>query len=91
MPPPTRQNGGAAHPAVLNASRHQATGQRDRSAGDRQDEADDFAVPCPVSYGVDRLDTDQWLDQDGAVYSGRGPYERRLTRRLRRALRRWVR
>lgn len=45
----------------------------------------------PLPYGVDHLDTDLWVDRDGRVYSGPGPYVNRPLRRLRRALSRWSR
>lgn len=58
----------------------------EHSAADRSD-----AVPPPFPYGVDYPDTDQWLDQTGAVHRGDGPYVHRPLRRLRRALGRWLR
>jgi len=43
------------------------------------------------TYGVDHPDADLWLDRDGKVYCGDGPFLNRPLRRLRRALRRWLR
>lgn len=34
-----------------------------------------------------RLRDDAWIDRDGTIHTGAGPYEQRWTRRLRRALR----
>jgi len=46
-------------------------------------------VQLPLNYGRDWLDADQWVDRDGTVYSGDGPFLNRPLRRLRRALRGW--
>jgi len=43
------------------------------------------------TYGVDHPDADLWLDRDGKVYRGDGPFLNRPLRRLRRALRWWLR
>jgi len=45
----------------------------------------------PLRYGCDYPDTDLWADRDGRVYCGDGPYLNRPSRRLRRAVRRWLR
>ena len=45
----------------------------------------------PLPYGVDHPDADMWLDRTGRVYRGDGPFLNRPLRRLRRALRRWLR
>ncbi len=95
MSPSRRGSGPAparAEPAPQITSRHQEVGiETETSGGDRQGEADDFAIPPPIPYGRDYLDTDLWLDRDGTVYTGAGPYQHRPLRRLRRALRWWVR
>ena len=44
-----------------------------------------------VPFGRDYPDSDLWLDRTGRVHSGDGPYLHRPLRRLRRALRRWLR
>lgn len=45
----------------------------------------------PFAYGVDHPDTDLWADRDGRLFHGDGPYLNRPLRRLRRALRLWLR
>ena len=48
--------------------------------------------PSAETSGRGQLDDpDLWLDRDGRVHRGDGPYLNRPLRRLRRALRRWLR
>ena len=81
MSPPTRRSGAPPQrPASEMISHRQATDHGESTAADRD-------VPLP--YGRNFLDTDLWLDRDGQVHSGAGPYFNRPLRRLRRAVRRW--
>ena len=45
----------------------------------------------PFPYGIDHPGSDAWVDRDGRVYRGDGPFLDRPSRRLRRALSRWFR
>ena len=45
----------------------------------------------PFPYGRVQPDADLWVDRDGNVYRGDGPYRNRPLRRLRRAVSRWLR
>lgn len=45
------------------------------------------SVEVPLPYGHDHPGDDAWLDRDGAVHYGDGPYVHRPLRRLRRRLR----
>jgi len=49
-------------------------------------------LPGPAfTYGFEAIDADLWLDRNGRVHRGDGPYLHRPWRRLRRALRWWLR
>lgn len=92
MNSPTQGSGPAparAEPAPETTSRLHAAEYPEPTAGHCQDAAEDGEVPPPFPYGRDWPDTDQWLDRDGTVFTGEGPYLNRPLRRLRRALRRW--
>ena len=67
-------------------SHQQATDHGESTAPHRQGTA-----PVPFVYGVDHPDTDLWVDRNGRVHCGDGPYLNRPLRRLRRAVRRWRR
>jgi len=43
----------------------------------------------PFTCGAEAIDADLWLDRDGRVHRGDGPYLNRPLRRLRRAIRQW--
>ena len=45
----------------------------------------------PLRYGRDYPGSDAWADRDGRLFHGDGPYLHRPLRRLRRALRWWLR
>ena len=80
---PTQRSGAPPQrPAPEMISHRQATDRDESTAADR-------TVPLP--YGRNFLDTDLWLDRNGQVHSGAGPYLNRPLRRLRRAVGRWLR
>jgi len=95
--PPARGSGPAlttrANPLPTSTSRHQSADEDHGTAEHRQG----ITVPVaelpgvPFPYGRDFPDSDAWADRDGRVYCGDGPYLNRPSRRLRRALRRWLR
>ena len=96
MSPPTQRSGPAptrAEPAPKIASHHHEVGiETEPSGSRRQGTASVAALPIvPFVYGVDHPDSDAWVDRDGRVHRGDGPYLHRPLRRLRRAVRRWLR
>lgn len=83
MSPPTQRSGAPPQrPAPEMISHRQATDHGESTAADR-------TVPLP--YGRDFPGSDAWADRDGRVFRGDGPYLNRPLRRLRRALRWWLR
>ena len=97
MSPPTQRSGAPPpreRPAPESSSRRQATGHPEATSPGRLDDPEllvGVLVQLPLNYGRDWLDADQWVDRDGRVYSGDGPFLNRPLRRLRRALRGWLR
>lgn len=58
--------------------------EQDRGRSEDEDTTDEsreyldpFAVPLPFEYGRDWPDTDAWVDRDGQVHTGDGPYASR--------------
>ena len=97
MSPPTQQRSGPAptraEPAPKIASHHHEVGIETETSGSRgRCTASVAELPdVPFPYGRDYPDTDLWVDRDGRVYRGDGPFLNRPLRRLRRALRWWLR
>jgi len=91
MSPPTRRSGTPPQrPAPEKISHREATDRDETTAADRQVPASVSEPPdVPLPYGTDHPDTDLWVDRDGRVYCGDGPYLHRPLRRLRRAIRQW--
>jgi len=71
-------------------SHRQATDHGESTAPHRLGTAPVAELPA-VPYGRDYPDTDLWVDRNGRVHRGDGPYLHRPWRRLRRALRWWLR
>jgi len=94
MSPPTQRSGPAptrAEPAPEITSHHHEVGIGiEPNASRRQGTVPVAELPA-VPYGRDYPDTDLWVDRDGRVYRGDGPFLNRPLRRFRRALRRWRR
>ena len=92
MSPTQRRSGSAptrAEPAPEITSHRQEVGiESETSAFRRQGTAPVAELPG-VPYGRDYADSDLWLDRNGRVHGGDGPYLNRPSRRLRRAVRRW--
>jgi len=95
--PPTQRRSGSAptrvEPAPEITSHRQEVGIETETSGSRgQCTASVAELPdVPFPYGRDFPDSDAWADRDGRVYCGDGPYLNRPSRRLRRAVRRWLR
>ena len=87
-PAPTR-----AEPAPKITSHHHEVGIETETSGSRrQGTASVAELPdVPFPYGTDYPGSDAWVDRDGRVYRGDGPFLNRPLRRFRRALRRWRR
>jgi len=90
MSPPTQRSGLPPEPAP-EISHRQATDPGQSTAPWRLTPVAELpGVPFP--YGRDYPDTDLWVDRDGRVHRGDGPYLNRPSRRLVRAIRqRWFR
>ncbi len=86
MSPPTQRSGLPPEPAP-EISHRQATDPGQSTAPRRL--APGAELPVPFPYGRDYPDTDLWVDRDGRVHRGDGPYLNRPLRRLRRAIRQW--
>ena len=97
MSPPTQRRSGSAptrvEPAPEITSHRQEVGIETETSGSRGQCTASVAelpdAPVPFPYGYDYPDTDLWVDRDGRVHRGDGPYLNRPLRRLRRAIRQW--
>ena len=96
MSPSTQRSGPAptrAEPAPKITSHHHEVGIGIETSSRRpQCTGSVVELPdVPLPYGRNFPDTDVWLDRTGRVYRGDGPFLNRPLRRLRRALRWWLR
>jgi len=95
--PPTQRRSGSTptgvEPAPQITSHRQEVGIGiEPSASRRQGTASVAELPgVPLKYGRDYPGSGAWVDRDGRVYRGDGPFLNRPLRRLRRAARRWFR
>lgn len=87
---PTRGNGERGHHPTLAVDSQHCEGHHDqRVKYIKQMGRCTVSVEVPLQYGRDWPDTDQWVDRDGTVYAGVGPFANRPLRRLRRLINRY--
>ncbi|MGD9530023.1 hypothetical protein [Pseudonocardia sp.] len=88
MSPPDAAKARAADPGPATQKTAAASTQHDRSQRTSPASPPRW-LAAPLDYGRDDPDTDQWCDRDGTVYRGRGLFERRPLRWLRRKVAHW--